>query len=148
MQGSGGGYFKERQEPRELARKLRDSEAQTLNLRYESEVNQLLGNFLKKFNNRDGQGTGEILDEVEEALVDEIGDSINLIFGGSVSRHTYLEGLSDTDALVVLDPADISRETPDHVKSRFAKLLIELFGDENVTAGDLAVTVTFKEKKV
>ncbi len=119
-----------------------------MTLRYESEVHQLLGNFLKEFNNRDVQGTGEILDEVEEALVDEIGDSINLIFGGSVSRHPYLEGLSDTDALVVLDPADISRETPDHVKNRFANRLIELFGDENVTVGDLAGTVTVREKRV
>ena len=148
MHGSGGGYFKERQEPRELARRLRDSEAQTLNVRYETEVNQLLGDFLKEFNNRDVQGTRVILDEVEEALGDEIGDSVNLIFGGSVSRHTYLEGLSDTDALVILDPADIGRETPDQVKDRFAKRLIELFGEENVTVGDLAVTVTVREKKV
>ena len=148
MEGSGGGNFKGRQEPRELAQELLYSEIQTGNEGYDTEVNQILGDFLKEFNNRDVQGTREILDEVKEELGDEIGESVDLVFGGSVSRHTYLEGLSDTDALVVFDPVDIAHESPSHLIDRFRQRLGMLFGVENVTVGDLAVTVKVRGKEV
>ena len=148
MGGSGGGYFKGRGDLGDLARRLLHAEAQARDEGYETDVNQQLGEFLKDFNSRDAQGTREILDEVKTALGDEIGESVDLVYGGSVSRHTYLDGLSDTDALVVLDPADIGRESPDQLKNRFAQRLGELFENDNVKVGDLAVTVTVREKEV
>lgn len=148
MGGSGGGYFTGRGDVGDLARKLRDTEAQARDEGYETSVNQKLGEFLKDFNDRDVAGTREILDEVKEELGDEIGGTLDLVFGGSVSRHTYLEGLSDTDALVILDPDDIGRKSPERLKERFAQRLRDLFGAENVKVGDLAVTVTVRGKEI
>ncbi len=148
MGGSGGGYFRGGADPGELARRLRDTEAQTRDEGYETGVNQQLGEFLKDFNARDVAGTREVLDDVKKELTDEIGGTVDLVYGGSVSRHTYLEGLSDTDALVIIDPGDTGRTSPEQLKGRFAERLRELFGKENVKVGDLAVTVTVGGKEV
>lgn len=148
MGGSGGGYFRGGADPGELARRLRDTEAQTRDEDYETGVNQQLGEFLKDFNARDVAGTREMLDDVKKELADEIGGTVDLVYGGSVSRHTYLEGLSDTDALVIIDPDDVGRESPEQLKDRFAERLRELFGNDNVKVGDLAVTVTMRGKEV
>ncbi|MEQ8992579.1 MAG: CBASS oligonucleotide cyclase [Pseudomonadales bacterium] len=148
MGGSGGGYFRGGADPGELARRLRDTEAQTRDEGYETGVNQQLGEFLKDFNARDVAGTREVLDDVKKELTDEIGGTVDLVYGGSVSRHTYLEGLSDTDALVIIDPGDTGRTSPEQLKGRFAERLRELFGKENVNVGDLAVTVIVRGKEV
>lgn len=148
MGGSGGGYFRGSADPGELARRLRDTEAQTRDEGYETRVNQKLGEFLNDFNTRDAAGTREILDDVKKELGADIGGTVDLVYGGSVSRHTYLEGLSDTDALVIIDPDDVGRKSPDRLKERFAQRLRELYGDENVRVGDLAVTVTVRGKQV
>jgi tRNA nucleotidyltransferase (CCA-adding enzyme) len=148
MGGSGGGYFKGSGDPSELARRLRDTEAQTRDEGYETGVNQELGEFLKDFNARDAAGTREILDDVKNALGDEIGGTVDLVYGGSVSRHTYLEGLSDTDALVIIEPDEVGRKSPERLKDRFAQRQRELYGEQNVKVGDLAVTVTARGKEV
>ena len=148
MSGSGGGHFISIADPGELASRLRDTEAQTRDEGYETGVNQQLGEFLKDFNARDVVGTREILDDVKQQLADEIGGTIDLVYGGSVARHTYLEGLSDTDALVILDPDDAGKTSPEGLKGRFAERLRELVGNENVKVGDLAVTVTVSGKEV
>lgn len=148
MGGSGGGYFTGRGDVGDLARKLRDAEAQTRDESYETNVNQQLRECLKDFNDRDVAGTRKILDDVKKELGDEIGGAVDLVFGGSVSRHTYLDGLSDTDALVILEPDDIARKSPERLKERFAQRLRDLFGKENVKVGDLAVTVTVRGKEL
>jgi tRNA nucleotidyltransferase (CCA-adding enzyme) len=81
-------------------------------------------------------------------LGDEIGGTVDLVYGGSVSRHTYLEGLSDTDALVIIEPDEVGRKSPERLKDRFAQRLRELYGEQNVKVGDLAVTVTARGKEV
>ena len=148
MGGSGGGYFRDSGDPGDLARKLLDTEAQALDEGYEADVNQLLGELLKDFNSRDAAATREVLDEVKKELADEIGGTIDLVYGGSISRHTYLEGLSDIDALVIIDPDDVGRKSPEWLKDRFAQRLRELFGNDSVKIGDLAVTVTVRDKEL
>ena len=148
MGGSGGGYFRGGGDPGDLARRLRDTEAEARDEGYETSVNQQLGEFLKDFNSRDAAGTREVLEDVKNELADEIGGTVDLVYGGSVSRHTYLEGLSDTDALVIIDPDDVGRKSPERLKDRFAQRLRELFGNDNVRVGDLAVTVTVRGKEV
>jgi hypothetical protein len=131
-----------------LARKIRDAEAQSQDAAYETSVNGLLGELLKDFNSRDAAGMRQLLDEIKEQLGTAIGGTVDLVFGGSVSRHTYLEGLSDTDALVILDPDDVGRKSPSQLRDRFAQSLKHVFGEKNVAVGDLAVTVVHKGKEL
>ena len=148
MGGSGGGDFGGPGGDGDLARRIRNMAAQAQDESYETSVNQKLGEYLADFNNRDAASTRKILDEVKRQLADEIGGTVDLIFGGSVSRHTYLEGLSDTDALVLLEPDEVGRKSPERLKERFAQKLRDLFGADNVKVGNLAVTVTVREKEM
>ena len=148
MGGSGGGVFTNTENPGDLARRIQHNEAQTHDQGYETDVNQLLGECLKVFNDRDTHATREVLEKVTEVLGDEIGETVDLKFGGSVSRHTYVDGLSDTDALVALHSSDVGHESPDNLKNRFAERLADQFGDSNVKTGALAVTLTIDNKEV
>ena len=148
MGTSRSGYFTERRDPRDIAQSQRDAEAAARDEAYDAAVNHELAELLKDFNSRDVAGTRNILEDIKNALADDIGGMVDLIFGGSVSRHTYVDGLSDTDALVILNPDDVGRTSPDRLKERFAQRLRELFGAHNVKVGDLAVTVTVRENEI
>ena len=148
MGGSGGGYFRGKGDLSSFTRMIKDSEAQSRDDAYETSVNQALGDLLKDFNSRDVSGTKEILDDIKKELSDVIGETVDLTFGGSVSKHTYLEGLSDTDALVILNPDKSESVFPKLLKNRFAKRLGEVYGSENVRTGKLAVTVTVRGKEI
>ena len=148
MGGSGGHYFRDDEDPGDLVRRLRDSEIQAKDDEYEANVNQKLTEFLSDFNNRDVSGTREILDNVRKELSDEIDGTVDFVYGGSVSRHTYLEGISDTDTLVILKPDNIGHKSPEQLKYNFAQRLKDKFGDKNVKVGDLAVTVMVKGKEI
>lgn len=102
MGGSGGrGSYPSSPEELEALREqalqdLRDQERDIA-------VNEVLSEALAGFNDRDVEGTRERLDAIQEALDGLAIDVNRLLFGGSVAKHTYVDGLSDVDALVVVD---------------------------------------------
>jgi hypothetical protein len=68
-----------------------------------------------------------------------------MIFGGSVGKHTYVDGLSDVDALVCLKDQDLAALTPAEVLSRFADAVRQRLPNTPVRVGTLAVTVEFSD---
>jgi hypothetical protein len=143
MGGSGGGSYpsspEELQALREQALKdLRDQERDIA-------VNEVLLEALAGFNDRDVEGVRERLDAIQEALDGLTIDVDRLLFGGSVAKHTYVDGLSDVDALVVVDAPDVG---PDQLVEHFREALAGRLGAgdvEKVTAGSLAVTVHYRD---
>ena len=148
MGGSGGGFFPRRTDPEKLKERLRKAEEQTGNDRFEAEVAELLGRELARYNDRDAEGIQAILDKVKAELRNEVEGTVDLLFGGSVAKHTYVDGLSDVDALVLLSGTDVEGKTPDEIRSAFAERLSTRFGRDNVSEGQLAVTITQEEKVV
>lgn len=146
MGGSGGGYF--RSDPEELVQKLRQSEARTAGTEYEAKVADLLSSLLTRFNNRDSEAVSRHLEEIKKALEKDIGGTIDLMYGGSVAKHTYVDGLSDIDSLVILDSCDLADQSPESVKEYFAGRLQERFPKTEVTKGQLAVTVRFSDAEI
>lgn len=109
-----------------------------------AELNDVLDGLLQEFNDRDAEQTTERLD----ALVDAIGDSVELdrlLFGGSVAKHTYVDGLSDVDALLVLKES--SGGSPAEMVEHVAELIANqgLQGVAKVEAGAMAVTITYAD---
>lgn len=142
MGGSGGqGDSREDQDietvRREIQEQLRQQEL-------DAELNAFLGEELAGFNDRDTKLVQDRLDVIEAALGDSALDVDRLLFGGSVAKHTYVDGLSDIDALVVVDAPGAS---PADLVGRFADALRERLssGDVlDVAAGRLAVTITYR----
>jgi len=108
-------------------------------------VNEVLSDTLRRYNDRDVELTRERLESIQEALGLLAVDFDRLLFGGSVAKHTYIDGLSDVDALVVLNAADV---TPDRLVARLRDSLSERPSSADivdVSAGRLAVTVRYSD---
>lgn len=141
MSGTGGKFFSSRTTPLERARRIREAEDQARDDGFETLVGDYLASLLSDFNSRDVDGIQEVLEDIKADLENEIEGTIDTLFGGSVSRHTYLEGLSDVDTLVLLNKSELAQKSPKEVKSYLLDVLRDRYGEENVWEGKLAVTV-------
>lgn len=148
MGGGGGGYFRPRTDPEKLKQKLRDSEARTVDARYEAEIADLLGSLLTKYNDRDNDAINRHLAEIKKALEKELDGTFDLFFGGSVAKHTYVDGLSDIDSLVIINSCELSDQSPEILKKYFAQRIRERFPKSEVEIGRLAVTVRFIDAEI
>jgi len=144
MGGSGG--FLGPSDAESLRERLRESERHDLDQNFESDVAELLGHHLAAFNSRDVDGTKQILDRIRDELSEEVEASVDLVFGGSVAKHTYVDGLSDVDALVLLKKEPGQTESPASLRTNFAEKLRSVFGRKNVEVGRLAVTLEIDGK--
>ena len=90
---------------------------------HEIEMNEFLEDLLKEYNNRDVEAIRTHLNEIEKVLDREIEGLDRILFGGSISKHTFIEGTSDVDALVILDRATYKDATPKELQTAFAKML-------------------------
>ena len=144
MGGSGGGYFP-RAKP-DLERLIQESKREADRERLDSDVNQLLREVLATFE-RDPEQVQKHLEEVGEILKDEA-DMESFLFGGSVAKHTYVDGLSDVDALVILKREDLAGKSPQAVLNAFHRSLQDRLtydSIESIERGTLAVTITFRD---
>jgi predicted nucleotidyltransferase len=145
MGGGGGGYSISSGEMGELRREVEERTRQTLAA---SEINALLGEELARINQRDASRISDHLERIREALGDEIDGLDTLLFGGSVAKHTYVDGLSDVDSLVILDSAELRSMGPADARERFGEVLREKLGAgevKEVRVGNLAVTVVYRD---
>src|SRR5439155_12413838 len=86
--------------------------------------------------------------DVEEALEGTLREFDRVLFGGSVAKHTYVDGLSDIDSIIVLDPETAGEDTPDQVRHKVEEILhrrLDLRDVKQIRAGRLAVTVEYKD---
>ena len=144
MGGSGGtgSYFSAR-DARALEEQARRRLEQS---RLDSSVNSLLQRELTDINDRDTELSGERLESIEQALGSRIGEVERLFFGGSVAKHTFVNGLSDIDALVEIAEEGMSERSPDEVRRSFATALKQALpqGDvKDIRQGRMAVTVIY-----
>ena len=111
MGGGGGGAFVNRS-PDELRNLVRKAEDKTAVAAFETELASTLGSLLGGYNARDAEHARQRLDEVKAALQDSITGSFDQLFGGSVAKHTYVDGLSDIDSLVLINDSALHGDSP------------------------------------
>jgi hypothetical protein len=144
MGGSGG---RDRGDsPRLTLRQLHDrARRETDQAAYDAEVESLLQNTLTSYNDRDVDSINRHLQTIEDALSKEIDGVVQLLFGGSVTKHTYVNGMSDVDMLVCLNDTSLADKSPDEVMTYFEQRLQARFPNTEVHRGELAITVTFSD---
>lgn len=112
----------------------------------ESEVNEYLKELLKQFNDRDSITLNQRLDSIIEILKTEFEGSVNLRFGGSVSKHTYVDGISDADLLALVNNSSLSDYSPNEVKSLiYEQLRRGLNKDCDIAIGKLSITIKYPD---
>ncbi len=115
---------------------------------HEIEMNEFLEDLLKNYNKRDVDLIRTHLNEIEKVLGREIEGLDRILFGGSISKNTFIEGASDVDALVILDRAKYKDATPKELQNVFAKMLQQRFPRTEIKCGSLAVTIKFKDYEI
>lgn len=144
MGPSGGGYSARASRPSETF--IEPARERTRASDYETAVAERLNELLAAYNQRDTEATNERLDEIREIFADYLESSVTLRFGGSVSKHTYVDGLSDVDCLLFLQPSKFSVESPQELLHELETALQEMLGTKvEVTHGPLAVTLTYND---
>jgi predicted nucleotidyltransferase len=146
MGGSGGGGSY-RLNPDDLTKLREEAQARLDRSRLDSAVNSFLLGELVDINDRDTDLVDRRLSQVEEALEGSLEEFDRLRFGGSVAKHTYVDGLSDIDSLVVLSPELVS-ESPAEMRTQLQETLLRQLDMSDVDAirtGRLAVTITYRD---
>lgn len=115
---------------------------------HEIEMNEFFEDLLKDYNKRDVDAIRTHLNEIEKVLGREIEGLDRILFGGSISKNTFIEGASDVDALVILDRAKYKDATPKELQNAFAKMLQQRFPRTEIKCGSLAVTIKFKDYEI
>lgn len=141
--GRRGGVFDGRT-PRELAELIRKSESRAADAEFASKLGDELGGLLALYNNRDTELVKQRLDEIRTQLEDAVDDKLDLLFGGSVAKRTYVDGLSDIDSLLVVNDTKLEQRTPQSALNYITRILQEhLGGEADVSQGQMAVTVEY-----
>jgi Second Messenger Oligonucleotide or Dinucleotide Synthetase domain len=146
MGGSGGGGPFVYRSPQELAKLVRKAEDETSVVAFETKLSAMLNELLAALNNRDPQLVGERLDGIKLALENEIEGTIDQKFGGSVAKHTYVDGMSDIDSIAIINDTKLHEISPRQTLRLITKILGErLAGRAVVSHGRMAVTVGYQD---
>lgn len=141
MGGGGGGVSADRL--RRVSRDLRDEQERSEDQAFGAAVSEMLNDLLAGFNDRDTRAISEHLNDVEAAVTDSIEGTVEILFGGSVGKHTYVDGLSDVDALMRLRDERLAASTPRQVLRHISRILRAQLRGVEVMVGTLALTVRF-----
>ena len=133
--------------PGQVDSQVQTSRRNTEEAEYDQEIGERLRDFSRDVNEpRDVATINERLAEIKQIIEEYIDDTIALRFGGSVSRRTYVEGLSDVDELVLLKPEQFSADDPQDLLREFETLLRRMLpATVLVERGDLAVTLKYAD---
>lgn len=141
MGGSGGGPKFFRRGPDELQAAIRDQERRTKDQTFEADVANSLGSALSDFERRDADAVNAALTKVRGAVETDIEGVLDIRFGGSVRKHTYVDGISDVDTLLIAkDPAFI-KAGPQKVLTFLEEQLRDKLKGWEISPGRLAITL-------
>lgn len=142
MGGSGRRSFFRERKPNEVKQDLRKvEEERTLDQAFEAEIAKQLGELLAAANQRDPKAVQDALNAIEEALESDIEESFDTIFGGSVRKRTYVEGISDVDALIILRDPTLRAQSPQQVLEYFEQKLREKLSGWEISRGRLSIAL-------
>jgi|SRR5713101_4309816 len=149
MGGSGGyGFGRARDtawEPPDLENSLKQTRQQVV----EAEVASVFADALSKINQIDTEALNRHKEEILKALQSDFEDVSDLRGGGSYTRHTYVNGLSDVDILADLGPYS-SSNIPNKADSKavladMERRLRQRFPHTDIKSGRMAVTLHFSD---
>jgi hypothetical protein len=144
MGGSGGGFFYQgSNNPDDISKRVREQEEKAKDQAFDLEVIEMFKEILAVVNGRDAEQVQAHLRAIENAIVKEIEGTIDLRYGGSVSKHTYVDGLSDIDCLAIINNSELINSSPNEVKEYFFNSIKSRFPNSDIKMGKLAITINY-----
>lgn len=114
----------------------------------DDQVNGWLRDKLRDYNDRDTEAINRHIRGLRSALEQPDTDVLPTRFGGSVSRHTYVDGLSDVDGLMRINDSSLAGQSPKDVIQKMAELIQRRMPNTKVWTGNLAVNVRYSDGHV
>ena len=74
------------------------------------------------------------------------GNVVQTMFGGSVRKGTYVTGLSDIDALLIVNQSSLVNQAPARAIEYVRDTVQDRLRQNTVSAGNLAVTVSYSDR--
>ncbi len=112
---------------------------------FKAELNEFLGELLREANERNTDLVNGHLDTVQQALENMLEESVELRLGGSVTKHTYVDGVSDVDLLAVLNRQTAEGESPKQLIQDFADAIQARLPSTQIETGQMSVKVRFAD---
>jgi len=146
MGGSSGSRYYAPRTDEQTDASIQSARRATESADYEATVSEHLRDLLADYNNRDVDTVNDRLEQLEKIMADYLESSITLRFGGFVSKHTYVDGISDVDCLCFLNPSKFSTESPQQLLQEFESLLSDVLGNQaDVERRALSIKITYKD---
>ena len=146
MGGGGGGTFSGGKTPEKVQQKVRDAEQRSVNAAFDAEINEKLGKLLSAYNDRDAELVQTRLNDIKDALQEALEETVDTVFGGSVAKHTYVDGLSDVDTLAILNRTDLAGADPQKALRALERIVKnELAKDIEIEKGKIALTLKYPD---
>ncbi len=99
---------------------------------------------LAQYTRRNTQTVTQRLESLCEFLRQK-GNVVQTMFGGSVRKGTYVTGLSDIDALLIVNQSSLVNHTPAEAIEYVRETIQDRLHQNTVGAGNLAVTVSYSD---
>src|SRR5208283_2098414 len=113
--------------PQKVQQDIRQEQERSRDAGFDTQVSAYLARLLARYNGRDTEAINDHLDAIAGALQGLAQGSIRMLFGGSVAKHTHVDGLSDVDSLVLLSRQDLAGNTPRAMLAAFRDALGQRF---------------------
>ena len=143
MGGSSGGFGGNRTLA-EIKAKI-DDHVKSSAEAFETELHKEFAGLLARYNARNSEEVAERLEKIKEILQDTIASSFDMLFGGSVAKHTYVDGISDIDSMLVISGALADADPKAILENVTSTLRAKLDGTAEVSSGRVAVTVSYPD---
>jgi len=143
MAGSGGTFGGNRRSPSDIAEKLREQTLQSA-AAFETTLASEFSKLLAKYNARQSTEVQEHLEGIKILLSDELETTFDTLFGGSVAKHTFVDGISDVDSLLILE-GSLEKQKPSKIIRKVCQSLQKGIANAEVTSGRVAITVKYRD---
>ncbi|MCG8557393.1 MAG: nucleotidyltransferase [Proteobacteria bacterium] len=146
MGSSGEGHWGGK--PGTLADKIRQAGTDLDSAEYEAAVASLLGDALSNLNERDTEAVASHLETIKKALEKDVEGTLDLLFGGSVAKNTYADGISDVDAMVILDGSELAGKSPEEVCQYLLTRMRERLPNTVVERDGFAIRIEYADATI
>ena len=109
------------------------------------QINGYLRDLLRDYNDRDVEAINRHITTLRDAAEQKDDDVVRTLFGGSVAKHTFVNGLSDVDVLFTVNDSAMSGRQPQGIIQDMEHLFRRRLPNTKISSGDMAVTVAFSD---
>jgi Second Messenger Oligonucleotide or Dinucleotide Synthetase domain len=145
MGGSGGDDRPPRRSPSGFGQLVERAGGGAERGSYDMQVAAVLEEAVSEYSDRDAAAIRRHVETLKEAIESDVGGTVDLLFGGSTQKQTYVNGLSDVDLLARIDDPSLVGRSAQEALRRFAARIRRRLPNTEVTPGRLAVTVRYSD---